>query len=87
MMKLRLVPAPLTEEDDVAWDHTYGRWVDVRVGDTLFVASDALDRRDADLMLYAQQNRRYGWVRTDGQREMPIRQYVQIRGGSSLGAV
>jgi len=59
-MKPRLVPAEPTVEDDLVWDHVYDRWVDVTVGDQLFVLSDLSDRHDADLMLAAQRDRFLG---------------------------
>lgn len=59
-MKPRLGPAMLTEEDRFAWGYCLLRW-SPGVVDLYGLSMDA-DRRDADLMLYAQQHKLVTWV-------------------------
>lgn len=58
-MRPRLEPAPYTQEDSDIW-MCVGLWGPFALNDKLELSSSIGDRRDADLMLVAQEIARFG---------------------------
>lgn len=79
-MKPRPLPLPPTDEDSDIWfHHVWGDdWRNVR----LYNHSQQSDRRDADLMLYAQRNGKLGYVVMSTDREA-VNSIVWVRAPSA----